>query len=138
MKDKIVGSDKQDLVQVAATPAMRETLSQLQEHGHIADLVDGYRLGISVAIAFGREPGTSELSDRRTMFSTSTLDPDVSLRTAIAEIYPAMRGTPYRAAEDLASQGLQIIQAEIEGEDIRYGELIERLQAANRTEKATE
>src|SRR4051812_45719291 len=91
-----------DLVQVGAGPATRAVLEDLRDHGHISDLMDGYRLAIATAIAFARKPRPAERGERRTMFAAGNLDPDMSIRSAIAEIYPEARAWPYRAAEDLA------------------------------------
>lgn len=120
-----------DLVQVGASAASRETLEGLKDHGHITDLMDGYRLGIATAIAFGRDPREKAESDRVTMFAAGNLDPDMAIRTAIAEIYPNARVWPYRAAEDLAEQGLEILNDSLDGEQISYTNLIERIEAAN-------
>src|SRR5436190_953086 len=94
-----------DLVQVGASTATRGLLDDLRDNGHVADLMDGYRLAITTAIAFKRSPRQASRSERRTMFAAGNLDPDMSLRSAIVEIYPESRGWPYRAAEDLAEQG---------------------------------
>jgi hypothetical protein len=103
----------------------------LRDHGHIVDLMDGYRLAISVAIGFGREPRQAARGDRRTMFAVGNLDPDSAIRQAVSEIYPASRGAPGRAAEDLAEQGLEIIRESFEGEDISLAEILKRVQQAN-------
>lgn len=123
---------EKDLVQVGASSTSRETLIRLKDGGHIADFQDGYRLAISIAIGFGREPRlTSPEVERKTMFAVGNLDPDSSLREAIREIYPAARAIPARAAEDLAEQGLQIIKDRMQGEDILFTELLEKVKSAN-------
>jgi hypothetical protein len=119
-----------DIVQVGASPQSRATLDELKRTGHISDLMDGYRLAISVAIAFGREP-RAQRGERRTMFAAGNLDSDLSLRTTIREIYPAARDWPYRAAEDLAEQGLEIISGKMDGEMLWMDELYASVRAAN-------
>jgi hypothetical protein len=120
-----------DLIQIGASAGSRATLDHLQEHGHIADLMDGYRLAIATAISFGREPREKTESDRVTMFATGNLDPDMAIKTAVMEIYPRSRTWPYRAAEDLAEQGLEILEESLDGEQISYTNLLERIEAAN-------
>jgi hypothetical protein len=122
-----------DLVQLGASEETRRVLTTLQEHGHIQNLLDGYRLGIAAAIAFGKEPGREQpKAARTTMFQTSSVD-DVerSLRTAIIEIYPKCAEWPYRAAEDLAEQGVALIAASMDGDEIWYADLIQRIEQAN-------
>src|SRR5690606_17825475 len=119
--------EPKDLVQVGASSDAREVLAALQEHGHIEDLMDGYRLAIAVAIAFGREPNVTRGRDRTTMFAVGNLDPDTSLREAIKEIYPYARATPARAAEDLAEQGLDILEESFDGESLSFTRLIRRV-----------
>src|SRR3954465_14272798 len=112
----ISSEQRGDLVQIGASAASREALDRLKENGHISDLMDGYRLAIAVAIGFGREPRLGIRGDRKTMFAVGNLDPDAAIRQAIGEIYPAVRSTPSRAAEDLAEQGLEILGDSFEGE----------------------
>src|SRR4051812_40668656 len=95
-----------DIAQVGVSEATAKTLNELLELGHMGELSDGYRLGIAVALSFGRTPRSSTRSGRRTMLAASGLDPDGSIRAAVREIYPEARTWPYRAAEDLAEQGV--------------------------------
>jgi hypothetical protein len=119
-----------DIVQVGASAASRQVLEELQAAGHIGDLIDGYRLAIAVAIGFGREPRSIRV-ERRTMFAVGNLDPDLALRQAISEIYPAVREHPSRAAEDLAEQGLEVIRESMQGEELSLSDLLERVRSAN-------
>lgn len=123
--------ERADLVQIGANPTTRATLEKLKEHNHIAELMDGYRLGIAVAIAFGKEPDITPKSERTTMFAAGNLDPEMALKSAIAEIYPGVRSTPYRAAEDLAEKGCAILEESFDGDVISYGDLMERIVKAN-------
>ena len=131
MAEKDKTADKGDLVQIGANATTRATLERLREHDHIAELQDGYRLGIAVAIAFGKEPDPKPVSERVTMFATGGLDPDMALKSAISEIYPNVRTTPYRAAEDLAEKGCAILEEAFEGDVISYESLMERIAKAN-------
>ena len=123
--------ERSDLVQVGASPKSRDVLDRLKDNGHISDLMDGYRLAIALAIGFGRTPSPGVRGDRKTMFAVGNLDPDGAIRETIIEMYPTTRGTPSRAAEDLAEQGLDIIADSFEGEDISLTELLARVRKAN-------
>jgi len=131
MSDQGAVQSTKDLVQVGASPASREVLERLQEQGHIEDMIDGYRLAIAVAIGFGREPRIGEKSDRKTMFAVGNLDPDSALREAIKEIYSGHRAVPARAAEDLAEQGLEIINDSFQGEVFSFIDILDRVDKAN-------
>lgn len=120
-----------DLVQLGASDATRRVLETLKAEGHIDTQLDGYRLGISVAIAFGKKPRRDQPT-RKTMFQTSSVD-DVqrSIRTTIIELFPEAADWPYRAAEDLAEQGVTIVGESMDGDEIWFGDLIDRIERAN-------
>lgn len=120
-----------DLVQVGASTRSRAILEELREVGHIGQLMDGYRLAIAVAIAFGRTPRMDTKESRPTMFAASSLDPDGSIRATINETCPDARGRPYRAAEDLAEQGLSIIKDSMQGDELDLTGLLRRVEEAN-------
>src|SRR4051794_16083362 len=102
-------SARKDLTQLGASAATRETLETLKRRGHVSDMLDGYRLAISVAIAFGRKPVEESDDERTTMYAAGNLDPDHEIRRVIREVYPEWQETPMRAAEDLAEQGVSIL-----------------------------
>jgi hypothetical protein len=120
-----------DVATVGASDPTAAVLSELSELGHIGELSDGYRLGIAVALSFGRTPRAASRKGRRTMLSVSGLDPDGAIKAAIKEIYPEAASWPYRAAEDLAEQGVEILKSYMEGEDISFSDVMTRLSEAN-------
>jgi hypothetical protein len=126
-----------DILQVGASDATATTLNELVELGHISELSDGYRLGIAVALSFGRPP-RSQRRGRKTMLSVSSLDPDGAIKAAVREIYPEAAGWPYRAAEDLAEQGVQILKDRMEGEDLSFADVMTLLREANAVEGPAE
>ena len=89
-------AEMKDLSQIGASEASRRVLDMLATHGHIKEQIDGYRLGIAVAIAHGCKPRVDRRGDRRNMFHVGTLDENFSLRQAIVEIYPEVRSVPNR------------------------------------------
>jgi hypothetical protein len=127
---------KSDLTQVGASEETAATLNELLDLGHIGELSDGYRLGIVVALAFGRTPSTESRQGRKTTLAVSGLDPDGAIKAAIREIYPEEASVPYRAAEDLAEQGVEILKDSMEGDAISFSDLMKRVWAANPTSVA--
>jgi hypothetical protein len=109
-------------------------LNELHELGHIDELSDGFRLGITVALSFGRVPRPTARKGRKTMLSVSGLDPDGAIKAAVREIYPDAQTWPYRAAEDLAEQGVEILKTYMEGEDLSFADVMTRLKEANAVE----
>ncbi len=120
-----------DLSQIGTSVRSREILDGLRADGHVADALDGYRLAIAVAIGFGRTPDVSSGEKRSTSYAVGGLDSDGAIRKAISEIYPEVRDVPARAAEDLAEQGLAIIDESREGEGLSLGDLVSRVRSAN-------
>src|SRR4051794_12244858 len=116
-----------DISQVGASEATSSILKELVDLGHINELSDGYRLGIAVALSFGRTPRSGSRAGRKTMLSASGLDPDGAIKAAVREIYREAAKWPYRAAEDLAEQGVDILKKEMEGNEISFAELMKRL-----------
>jgi hypothetical protein len=55
----------------------------------------------------------------------------MSLRSAIVEIYPEARSWPYRAAEDLAEQGAEVLKNSMDGEEIWLEDLMRRIEEVN-------
>jgi hypothetical protein len=128
---------KSDLTQVGASEETSSTLNELLELGHIGELSDGYRLGIVVALAFGRMPSTESRQGRKTTLAVSSLDPDGGIKAAIREMYPAEASMPYRAAEDLAEQGVEILKDSMEGDSISFSDLMKRVWSANPSGQAS-
>jgi hypothetical protein len=58
------------------------------------------------------------------------------MRTTIMELFPEAVAWPYRAAEDLAEQGVAIVGESMEGDEIWFGDLIDRIERANDTRTA--
>ena len=70
-----------DLINVGLGQAANDKLDELKEMGIFADKIDGYRFGISLALAHGAV--TSELVKRENLFNVGSLDPDQTIRQAV-------------------------------------------------------
>ena len=82
-----------DLTQIGLSEDARSVLQLLRDGGHISDLADGYKMGIALAIAFRRDP-SAEPSQRKTYIAVGNLDPDIHIKTAIAQMYPDWAPVP--------------------------------------------
>jgi hypothetical protein len=117
--------ERDDLAQIGATAGTRRVLERLRDDGHVAELVDAYRLCVAVACAWNVVPDLNREGKRTTMFAAGTVDTStVEIRMAIAELYPNFRTTPYRAIEDLAGEGAKIVDEYTDGAMIRLHELV--------------
>jgi len=121
---------KKDLTQIGISSQGQSQLDAMRKTGLIVSDLDGYRLAVAVAIAFNRSPVESA-SGRTTKYAVNSVDPEQALRTIVVEVYPEFRSRPYRAIEDLAHQGLEILRMHSEGEEVWLGELVTKIEEAN-------
>jgi hypothetical protein len=98
----------------------------LEGNDHIANLVDSYRwfkdgldaYRTAVALALSRNKSEIDLppvTNKKTKYSVSSLDPDGRLRDLIITFRPELDGKPYAASEWLAEIGLSILREELDG-----------------------
>jgi hypothetical protein len=93
----------------------------LEGNDHVANLVDNYRwfkdgldaYRVAVAVALSRnktELDIPAITQKKTKYSVSSLDPDGRLRDLITTFRPELEMRPYSASEWLAEIGLFIIR----------------------------
>lgn len=98
----------------------------LEGNDHVANLVDNYRwfkdgldayrTGVAVALARNKsEVDLPPVTNKKTKYSVSSLDPDGRLRELIITFRPELEQKPYSASEWLAEIGLSIIREELDG-----------------------
>lgn len=118
-----------DLVNVGLSAAVDEKLAELKEMGIFADKIDGYRFGVSLAIAQGAVPG--ELTKRANLYNVGSLDPDQSLRRAVEALMPSAleNTTPYRLIERLADWGVTELYAQAKAGEIDFVTLMDQANA---------
>jgi hypothetical protein len=97
-------------------------LSQMKEDNFLAEMADGYRLGIGLALAQGIEP--DDVPQRRTVFSVATIDPDQEIAAAIRALIDLKGGSVYRMAERLADWGVIELAKRFDGSPIDIGTLV--------------
>ena len=116
--DEVVISDDvaNDKTQVALS---------LEGNDHVANLVDNYRwfkdgldayrTGVALALARNKsEIDLPPVTNKKTKYSVSSLDPDGRLRDLIVTFRPELEHKPYAASEWLAEIGLSIIREELD------------------------
>jgi hypothetical protein len=97
-------------------------LTQMKEDNFLAEMADGYRLGIGLALAQGVEP--DEVPQRRTVFSVATIDPDQEIAAAIRALIDIKGGSVYRMAERLAEWGVIELAKQFDGSPIDVATLV--------------
>lgn len=98
-------------------------LTQMKEDGYFAEMADGYRIGIAIALSRGirdHEVGTP----RKTVFSTATIDPDQEIATTIRSLFDVDGEAIYKVAERLADWGVLEIARQFEGGVVDIATLI--------------
>ena len=97
----------------------------LEGNDHVANLVDNYRwfkdgldayrTGVALALARNKsEVDLPPVTNKKTKYSVSSLDPDGRLRDLIVTFRPELEHKPYSASEWLAEIGLSIIREELD------------------------
>jgi len=114
-----------DLINVGLSEASNDKLDELKEMGVFADKIDGYRFGVSLALAHGVVPG--ELVKRENLFNVGSLDPDQMLRQAVEALMPQQleQITVYRLIERLADWGVAELHAQAKAGEIDFPALLE-------------
>ena len=97
-------------------------LSQKKEDNYLAEMADGYRLAIGLALAQGVVP--DDVPQRRTVFSVATIDPDQQISAAIKALIDINGGSVYRMAERLADWGVFELAKRFDGGPIDVGALV--------------
>lgn len=89
-------------------------LTRMKEDGYLAEMTDGYRLGIALALSMGATPG--ELSaENRNFIAVSTLDPTGEVAAAIRMLVNLEGQGVYGYAERLADFGIKEMQERFKG-----------------------
>jgi uncharacterized protein YfkK (UPF0435 family) len=113
-----------DLINVGLSEAVDDKLAELKEMGVFADKIDGYRFGVSLAIAHGVIPG--DLVKRVNLYNVGSLDPEQSFRRSVEALMPAALTdtTVYRLIERLADWGVSELHAQAKVGEIDFVELL--------------
>lgn len=124
MEDFELELDEVTISEDIATDKTQVALS-LEGNDHVANLVDNYRwfkdgldayrTGVALALARNKsELDLPPVTNKKTKYSVSSLDPDGRLRDLIVTFRPELEQKPYAASEWLAEIGLSIIREELD------------------------
>ena len=124
MEDFELELDEVTISEDIATDKTQVALS-LEGNDHVANLVDNYRwfkdgldayrTGVALALArIKSELDLPPVTNKKTKYSVSSLDPDGRLRDLIVTFRPELEQKPYAASEWLAEIGLSIIREELD------------------------
>lgn len=124
MEDFELELDELEIPEDSSSDKTQVALS-LEGNDHVANLVDNYRwfkdgldayrTGVSVALARNKsELDLPPVTNKKTKYSVSSLDPDGRLRDLIVTFRPELEKKPYAASEWLAEIGLSIIREELD------------------------
>ncbi len=124
MDDFELELDEVTISEDIATDKTQVALS-LEGNDHVANLVDNYRwfkdgldayrTGVALALARNKsELDLPPVTNKKTKYSVSSLDPDGRLRDLIVTFRPELEQKPYAASEWLAEIGLSIIREELD------------------------
>ena len=110
----VSASTTSDRTQVRLSNKGHAILTQMKEDGYLAEMTDGYRLAIALALSMGATP--EELpSENRNFIAVSTLDPTGELATAIRMLVNLEGQGVYGYAERLADWGIKEMQERFKG-----------------------
>ncbi len=100
--------------QVRLSNKCHSILTQMKEDGYLAEMTDGYRLGIALALSMGAQP--DDLSaENRNFIAVSTLDPTGEIAAAIRLLVSLEGQSVYGYAERLADWGIKEMQTRFKG-----------------------
>jgi len=120
MNETVIASER---TQVRLSNKGHSILTQMKEDGYLAEMTDGYRLGIALALSMGITP--DELSvESRNFIAVSTLDPTGELGAAIRILINLEGQSVYGYAERLADWGIKEMQDRFKGGFLDVASLI--------------
>ena len=99
-------------------------LLQMKVEKSLAEMADGYRLALSLALFRGIVP-PEIAAPRKTIFSVATIDPDQEVAAAIRALMDLDGGSVYRMAERLAEWGIHEMASQFEGGPLDVAKLLE-------------
>ena len=109
--------DKQTQRTVGLSTKRAEELDQLKEKGFINEKLDGYRIGVALALAHG-EIAPAGVTRDTTFMNIGSLDPHGELQAAVQALCVQEGEAVYRTVERLAEWGIEELVRLSAGEDV--------------------
>lgn len=110
-------SEKQTQITVGLSRERREELDRLLEDGFIHQKLDGYRIGVALALAHG-EIAPMTVKRDHTFMNIGSLDPNGELQAAARVLCPQGDEPVYRTVERLAEWGIEELARLTSGEHV--------------------
>jgi hypothetical protein len=109
--------------QIRASNDHNELLHRLKSEGVIAEMSDGFRFAIALALAHGGiAPSVPKPNEN--FISNSTLDPDRSVESAIRNFHECGDNDVYEIAERLAAWGMNKLEEADRAGALSFSDLI--------------
>lgn len=109
-------------------------LQSLKEHQLFAEMLDGYRFAIAMALASGAAGSPIE-GGKNTFVNVGTLDRDGTLRRIVTALARCPSDDAYNKAEQLAEWGVREMDRRFQDGQLDFGDLLQELaEAATATE----
>lgn len=103
-------------------------LQRLKEDGIFAEMADGYRFAIGLALAHGVTPQNVG-AQRNTIFNVGSLDPDKSIFFAVQALRSNSTVAVYREAERLAEWGVEEMFRRAQNGSFSFAEILREADA---------
>ena len=116
--------------QVRLSNRAHTILTQMKEDGYLAEMTDGYRLGIALALSMGADPGDFPVENKN-FIAVSTLDPTGEIAAAIRMLVELEGQSIYGYAERLADWGIKEMQERFKGGFLDVASLMNGAQEKN-------
>jgi hypothetical protein len=114
-------------VNVGIGSAAHARLQRLKEDEYFADMMDGYRFAVGLALAHGG--ATTDFSERKNMFNVGSLDPDKSLYYAVAALRREDTMPVYKTMERLATWGVDEMDRQAAEGELSFVKILEATRA---------
>jgi|SRR5688572_16262670 len=119
-------TEEDDRRTVGASEKGRRVLKWLTEQAIFPEEMDAYRFAIALGLSVGKR---TALVGRQTSFNVGSFDKDESMATLVRSLLPIEVSQTYRAAEELAETGFDLIAPAMETGEFRFEDMIEMAKA---------
>jgi hypothetical protein len=110
-----------DTVTVGLTAANHANLQRLKDEGIFAEMLDGYKFAVGLAIKRGLI--SREGIKTNTIFNVGSLDRDGSLKDLVSTLFPEAEDRPYAFTERLAEAGVSELMQLYNSGQLRFADL---------------
>ena len=98
-----------DNANIGLSEEMHMKLREMTDNKVFAEMKDGYRLAVSLAMAHRLDVEGEPLNNRKNMYDVGGVDENFIFRNAIRSIYPEQLGQEYKYLEKLADLGVAFL-----------------------------